>query len=215
MRRAVKADFVAFTAPLEGVCTWMYLDILGLVTTGIGNLVDDPKIAARLPFILPGGTAATVDEIHDEWRRVKARKDLAQHGGGAFKKITRLRLTPEGIDVLVGRKLYEMDAELAARFPGYEEWCCDAQLGVLSMAWAMGPAFRFPRFEAAVSMGDFATASAECQMNATGNPGLVPRNKANRTLFLNAAVVVAEGLDPDVLYFPTELGKASKRPPCM
>ena len=47
-------------------------------------------------------------------------------------------------------KLGQMDAYLAKRFPEWEEWPADAQLATLSMAWACGPAFRFPRLEAAL-----------------------------------------------------------------
>ena len=61
------------------------------------------------------------------------------------------------------------------------------------MAWAMGPAGpgAFPTFRAACQKLDFKTAAAECKMNEAGNPGLVPRNQANVTLFSNAAIVLA------------------------
>ena len=34
-------------------------------------------------------------------------------------------------------------------------------------------------------------AAAECKMNEVGNPGLIPRNQANLTLFSNAGTVLA------------------------
>lgn len=213
MKPSVRAAFVPFTIPMEGSIAWMYLDVKGLVTTAIGNLIDPIAYALPLPFMKPDGTAATQAEITSEWLRVKARKDMAMRGGVAFKAITTLRLTPDGIELVVGRKLTQVDAHLRARFAGYDAWPADAQLGVLSMAWACGPAFRFPVFEAAVRSLDFAYAATECRMDETGNPGLRPRNIATRTLFRNAAHVVAESLDPDVLYFPRVLDEAAATEP--
>ena len=40
MRASVKNQFRTFNAPLEGVVKYMYLDIKGLVTIGVGNLID-------------------------------------------------------------------------------------------------------------------------------------------------------------------------------
>jgi hypothetical protein len=56
------------------------------------------------------------------------------------------------------------------------------------MAWAMGAGFpaHFPRFTAAIAAGDWATASDECRIDETGNPGVHLRNMANRALLLSA-----------------------------
>lgn len=40
MHQPVIDAFLDFTIPLEGKVSSMYLDVKGLVTTGIGNLVD-------------------------------------------------------------------------------------------------------------------------------------------------------------------------------
>lgn len=205
MRAAVRAGFVGFSTPLEGLCDWLYCDVKGLVTTAIGNLVDPIQFALPLPF-MNGGLPATIDEIAEEWRAVKGRPDLAHLGGGAYRGMTKLRLSAAGIDQVVSRKLVQNDVYLRARFTGYEEWPADAQLGILSMAWACGPAFRFPMFEAAVRAGDFVLASQECKMNEAGNPGLVPRNAANRQLFMNAARVIELGLDHERLWYPRVIG---------
>ncbi len=92
-------------------------------------------------------------------------------------------------------------------FSAFDNWPADAQMALLSMAWAMGPAGpgNFPRFSAACENLDFNGAARECEMDATGNPGLVPRNLANKTLLSNAAVVRDQGLDASVLYYPTKL----------
>ena len=70
------------------------------------------------------------------------------------------------------------------------------------MSWAMGPAFQFPKFEAFCEAGDFAGASTECHISTVGNPGVASRNSANITLFANAAAVLRNGWDPEMLHWP-------------
>jgi GH24 family phage-related lysozyme (muramidase) len=218
---------------MEGAVPFLYLDVKGLVTTAIGNLVDPLPAALGLPLVRPDGSKATQSEIAAEWANVKGRTDLKLRGGMAFKSVTRLRLTEEGVQQVVARKLTQMDAYLARRFRctehddcraqvelgsectafGYASWPADAQLGVLSMAWACGPAFDFPHLERALREGDFLAAAAECFMNEAGNPGLRPRNRANRVLFRNAAFALGAKLDPDLLFYPRDLsGEADTLP---
>jgi hypothetical protein len=98
-----------------------------------------------------------------------------------------------------------MDTYLAKRFPGYEAWPADAQLGTLSLSWACGPAFAFPKCAAALNARDFVTAAVECFMPEEKTiSGLRPRNVANKLLFLNAAFVEAHLLDPDILHWPRD-----------
>lgn len=204
MRPVVRAAFAGINGKWEGVCSWMYADIKNLVTTGIGNLIDPIELALGLPFQV-GEYAATRAEIETEWNLVKSRTDLTQRGGGAYKAITKLRLTPEGIERLVLSKLDANAAYLTRRFPQFDEWPADAQCGVLSWAWAVGPAAGYPKFATALVHMDFDAAAAECHIDDTHNPGVKPRNVANVIMFKNAAVVVERGLPIDRLYFPLDL----------
>lgn len=201
MRDVVRDAFVPFTAPLEGVVRHMYLDVKALVTVGIGNLIDPIQLALPLPFMRPDGTPAGRDEIAAEWLRLKSDLNAAHKGHRYAATITRLRLTDDGVRDLVARKLAQNDAFLQERFPGWEEWPADAQLGTLSMAWACGPAFRFARLEAALRKRDWLTAAQECRIDTTNNPGIIPRNAQNAMLYRNAAL--AE--DPALLYWPRDL----------
>ena len=97
-------------------------------------------------------------------------------------------------------------------FSGFDQWPADAQMAVLSMAWAMGPGFapKWTKFCAAFARKDspdFEAAAATCKMNEAGNPGLIPRNNANKRLFLNASAVLDGESDgfysKPVLYYPT------------
>lgn len=211
MKPAVWSAFVPFTAPLEGVVPWLYQDVKGLVTVAIGNLVDPIQYALPLPFVHEAdGRAATRDEIAAEWLRVKADPLAARKGHLYTKTITSLRLTDEGVEMLVARKLAQNDDHLRRRFADYDDWPADAQLATLSMAWACGPAFRFPLLEAALKSRDFRLAAEECHINEAGNPGIVPRNRANRLLYLNAARVQDFRLDPDVVHYPDDLADVVK-----
>jgi hypothetical protein len=207
MRPIVLASFVPFTAPLEGVCSWLYCDVKGLVTTAIGNLADPIELALDLPLRHKDGTRATQDEIVAEWNRVKERQDWRLRGGAIYKAVATLHLDADGIEHVVYRELAEMDQALARHFAGYEAWCADAQLGLLSMAWALGPHFAqgWPRFAMSMRSRDFFLAAEECTISTVGNPGVRPRNERNRVLFRNAAVVARDRMDPDQLYWPRDL----------
>ena len=206
MRDSVRSAFVRFTTAYEGCVPWMYQDVKGLVTVAIGNLIDPIQYAAPLPFVdRVTGALAQRDDIMREWMRVKNDASLARLGHRAAERVTNLRLNAAGIEFVVSRKLDQNDQHLRGRFPYFEEWPACSQLGAHSMAWAAGPSFRFPRLEIALRAEDWATAATECHLNEAGNPGLKPRNVANKVLFLNAARVRDFKLDPDLLAWEADL----------
>jgi hypothetical protein len=217
---AVQSGFPTFSTKFEGRVPYMYLDVLGLVTVGVGNLVDPVLAAQALPFrfknrpgIAAPGSAATADQIAAEWQTLKNDPSLKTRGYKACEPITQLELSDDAIDSLIIDRLTKNESFLKRQrwFQDFDTWPADAQLGLLSMAWAMGPAGpgTFPSFRAACQRLDFNTAAAQCKMNEAGNPGVVPRNQANFTLFSNAATVVAGaaqgGLQRSNLYYPQVL----------
>lgn len=201
MRDIVRRSFVAFSGPLEGVVPWMYADVRGLVTCAIGILIDPVSYALPLPWVrLTDGRAASASEIIADWQRVKGDASMARLGHRAAEHVTALRLTPEGVERVVLAKLDQVDAQLSQRWQEYPTWCADAQLATLSMAWAMGAGFDFPRWDAAVRRGLWLVAAQECTISERGNPGVKPRNQRNRLLFGAAHRVAQGGLDPDQLW---------------
>lgn len=188
MKQAVRDAFVPFTSALEGVIPFMYLDVLGLVTTAIGNLIDPVETALDVPFTVKGtDLPASREAIRREWERVKAHPTAARQGHRVLALETSLRLTPAGIDFVVARRLALNVAILRQRFPEWDTWPADAQLATLSMAWACGPHFNFPALATALRSRDWKAAADHCRMRTEGNPGLVPRNYANKALYLAAA----------------------------
>ena len=199
LRPAVLQNFFAWSTMFEGYETFMYTDVKGLVTTGIGNLIDPIASALVLPWQRPDGSVASANEITGSWHAVKAAWPDVQ--SVACGRLTTLRLPRAAVATLVAGKLRQNDAYLAARFSEYASWPADAQLALNSMAWAMGPGFNFPALKAALVAGDFAAAAKNCTINPAGNPGVIPRNTADEILFANAAVVSSGVGDPDTLYF--------------
>jgi GH24 family phage-related lysozyme (muramidase) len=202
MQNSVRAAWRRFNESLEGLIPWMYLDVKGLVTTGMGNLIDPVATATPLPWLDEAGNPASTDAIAAEWTTIKTATALARQGAQAAKAMATLHLDDPAIDSLILNKLSQNEKILVAYrpFADFPNWPADAQLGLLSMAWAMGSGFGpgFPRFAQACSAGDFATAAADCQMNAAGNPGLVRRNTANQQAFTFAANAIAQA-SPEIL----------------
>ena len=217
MRPSVQTFFRQFSVGFVGCVPYMYLDVLGLVTVGVGNLIDPVDSALKLPFkfkdkpgIATPGALASQTQIAAEWQNVKNNHSLAQKGSVAASLVTDLMLDSAAIDATIADRLGKNETFLKTQpnFHNFDAWPADAQLALLSMAWAMGPGgfAGFPNFSAACRRLDFASAAAECKMNDQGNAGLVPRNTANKTMFSNASKVQANppgsNLDPSVLYYP-------------
>ncbi len=208
MKPAVKANFHRLSDDLEGVTTWLYADALGLLTTGVGNLVNDLPSVLALPWKRPDGTHATRDEVVSAYAAVRAAADENKlRGGGWFARLTTIRLDRADVDAMVERKLESNWLLLSRRFPDADSWPADAQLFLCSWAWAVGPAAPYPRMSAALREGDFDTAALECTVTANGKEfgTLIERNRRNRVLLRNASRVRAFGLDPDVVHWPTDL----------
>jgi hypothetical protein len=158
------------------------------------------------------GAPATPAEIEAEWHAVKDGHIAAWHGKRP------LYITDDAMNALAMGRLNQNEAYLAHRWSNWADWPADAQLGAHSDAWAAGPAWHAPHFDAAVAKLDFDTCAGppgpaafdvtrrgEAWLNDHGNPGLRPRNLANKLLFQNAARVLGCGHPYDVLYWPNEL----------
>ncbi len=213
MYPSVLEAFIPFSKDLEGETKFMYLDNRRLVTTGMGNLIDDadstltsaPASALNLPWIHPStGQMATQDEINSAWLAVKNDDTLNPlNGGGQYARLTDLRLTQAGYDQLITSTRDRFIKVLEQYFPTMGTWPADAQLGVLAMAWGLGPAFspHYPAFTRAVNgmVPNFLIAANESDWtNINAN-----RDRAQKMLFRNAAAVMnSPDADLSVLVWP-------------
>ena len=206
MRAQVQENFQSFNDRFESTCTWMYLDVKGLVTTGVGNLIDSIPAAQALPWTNKDGSPCTMAQVQGAWNTVKMAQSLKRLGGGHFQGLTSIRLTADGIASLVATRRDLDWSFLLGRFPGLPTWPADGQMGVLSIAWAAGPGWRAPNFDKHSVEPDYLGLAQEAWLNDAGNPGLHPRNLANQTLFMNCDKVVnGRGFDPEVFYYPQTL----------
>lgn len=230
MRQVIRDTFFDFTAQREGFTPFMYCDTLNLVTTGVGNLIDSgPRngfdiseramaSAMNLPwkFKGPGWTsknpvaagAASQADIREAWIRTKLKEEESpgfnKRGGFAYAGFQPLTLDLQGLKDLFNRTLASFDKTLESRYPGYQKAPADAQLALLSMAWAMGPAFNFPQFKTAFDAEDFRRAGELSYFKGGGGTmeNRTGRNRDNVIMFTNAADVVKGGVDRDRLFFP-------------
>lgn len=195
--------WIEFSKELEGYVNHMYLDIKGLVTIGIGNLIDPCSAALALPFIRKGdGALASQREIRFDWQTVKTRPELAKKGHRAAAKYTRLMLTESSIAKLVMQKLLSNEKILKQRFKHWDQWPADAQLAVSSHAWALGPSFskKWPLLSQSLDNQNWKRAASQCQMREFDNPGVAPRNIINRQLFLAAHDTIERKLNLSIIY---------------
>lgn len=201
---ALAAASEGFTETFEGRVPWPYLDVLGLVTVWLGNLIDPVETALGLDWHRLDGAPVTELHVRSCWHEIKTRKELAAAGARACEHLTDIRLSPDAGAKLVNAKLAANLIAIRAQsdFAAFDDWPADAQLALVSMAWAQGPSFTlWPRFRKACRATNFNTCALECTLDETGNRGLVPRNVANRALFRSAASVIASGGDRDVLHW--------------
>ncbi|MGW2834972.1 hypothetical protein [Streptomyces sp. NPDC001286] len=205
MYGSVTDAFLPFNEPLEGRVHFMYLDVKRLVSTGVGNLLDadDPNSFGSNPQPLPDAfTLGWFDKSSmavADGTQILAEYNHVKFSHTAFASlqdkaaITQLRITDAAIDALVLHKLESFEETLRSRaqFAALDQWPADGQLGLFSMAWAMGPLFKFPKFQAAAAEQDWLTMAQECRMTETGNPGVIPRNVRNQLLFTLAGWMAA------------------------
>ena len=203
VRASVFSNFVKFNTPLEGMLNYMYTDKKGLVTTGMGNLIDPVESALGLPWKRADGSSASPEEVRAEWQKVKDAWPDVQ--SVASKSLTSLHLDDADISFLVSSKAQQFENEMKGVLTNYDAAPADAQMAALSMAWAMGPGFvnTFKKFASAFNADDYAGAAAEATFKGVG---IQPRLDANQVLFKNALSVALAGGDRDVLYWPRAVG---------
>ncbi len=74
MHASVRNMLIPFLKHYEGEINFMYLDVKGFVTIGIGNLIDPVDKALTLPFRHKDRrTLVSKEEIKAEWLQVKSK----------------------------------------------------------------------------------------------------------------------------------------------
>jgi len=172
-------------APSEGNVPYMYLDTVGKVTVGIGNMLPNVAAACALPFVnRTTKNGATSAEITADFQAVTSQP--ARRSSRFYRPFTKLDLPDPEINRLFLDRVRGFLGELRDSYPDFDEYPDPAQLAMLDMAFNLGTSGlknTWPRLNAAIDAEDWAKAALECnrpQVNPT-------RNAATKDLFLKAA----------------------------
>lgn len=243
LRQSVITLFPQFTVGLEGCFSNLYSDVKRLVTTGQGILCDPIERAFSLEWWI-SGRRATEQEVRNDWNAIKSRAlamsddDLQRWTATAQAPLTSVRLKQDYLDALILKRLRgNFDYIVKNLIPGLADAPADAQLGTMSLAWAIGAGFDRanpprPEFIAAARAGNWVAAAAAARLREAGNKGVIERNRQQDICFANAAASAKRGLDPAALWWPNKcptedslktlavkaldlgIAKASNVPPC-
>jgi hypothetical protein len=182
-------DYCAKVPEWEGNVLYLYLDSDNPAnpTTGNGYLVPSLEISQTLAWLNGDGSAATADQIAEDWARVGAMP--GNRLASFYHCAESLVLAQASVDALTRSKVQGFDAQLRAMLPGYDGFPDAAKIGLLDMAMNLGvgrpaqngrPAtglHAYQHFLAAVNATppDWNTAAAQCGRN-TANPAFAARN---------------------------------------
>lgn len=165
----------------EGVVNHMYLDVVGLVTIGVGFMIPTHFAADNLDVVRRvDGVPATTEEKADEWRAIRALKEGRQ--AKWYKQFTKLEMQGPDIDLMLARLLHNFYLDLSMRFKGIREFPLPVGLGLLDMAYSLGTTgllSKYPKFCDAVRRHDWAACADECERRNVSKS----RNEALAELF--------------------------------
>jgi hypothetical protein len=180
----------------------MYVDGTGLVTVGIGFLINTPWEAKRLNFRhIKGDRPALKAEIEKEWYRT--------HALGPGRKLRvpnpTVELPDDEIEDEFERRANQAETILTVRpycrkwYGNLAAWPADAQLGILAMAWSgPGQLAGFTEFRKACAAGNWKEAAKQSHMKVRRQ-----YNEFFARCFLNAYFSQQAGLPITKLLYPT------------
>ena len=177
-------DAVTYFRTHEGVVSHMYLDVVGLVTIGVGFMLPNPAAAIALGLIRrdTGAPAAGAEKAQD-WESVHEQEKAKV--ASTYKKFTKLDLPDSEINKELANRLMDFTRNLRARFPKFDQFPDKAQIGLLDMIYSLGPQglfHAFPKFCAAVDAQDWET----CALEGDRRNVSAARNADLKQLFLDA-----------------------------
>lgn len=205
MHDSVRGAFRQTSELLEGLVHEMYVDVVGLVTVSVGNLIDasrNPAMAPWEPALLwewrhkDTGAVAAPDEVIAEWQRVKS----AGHNNWlarAQASFGKLAMMDAEIDRLFAWRLDGDEKIYRQRFPEWDAMCADAQFATALYGWGRGASFHKEELVNAIACAEWEIAADHGQWSGFN----ANRNAAIKGHFLAAARVGDGALDPAQLHY--------------
>jgi hypothetical protein len=210
MHPSAKEQIVEYLTEFEAYATWMYLDSRGLVTTGIGILLDPyEKYGGALPWN-QWYDKVTLQPVRDEgevkaeFQMIKSKngpkgvpvysKDPAQNFANykTFEPITRLRASEANLKNAVNNIVSQKEAACRQYFgPDYDRYPADVQVVLTQMSYAGGLLARKHELLPFLAAHDWLGAQEYTYLtNATqGKAGYKKYNACLRQLMMNAHIV--------------------------
>jgi GH24 family phage-related lysozyme (muramidase) len=147
----------------EGSISHMYLDTVGKVTVGVGNMLPNVAAAEALPFVVRRTKKkASKDQIKTDFEAVcEAPKGLM---ASRYKANTKLDLLDQEINELLDERIATFKRELKLKFPTFETYPITVQFALTDMAFNLGTnglVTKFPSFVRAIKAKDWMKAAQE------------------------------------------------------
>lgn len=147
----------------EGSISHMYLDTVGKVTVGVGNMLPNVAAAQSLPFVERGTVKkASKDQIKTDFDTVS--KQLRGLLASRYKAHTKLDLPEKDINKLLNDRIAGFKRELKLKFPAFETYPITVQFALTDMAFNLGTnglVTKFPSFVRAIKARDWMKAAQE------------------------------------------------------
>ena len=161
---ATWADFKKEIKVSEGSISHMYLDTVGKVTVGVGNMLPNVAAAQKLGFVVrkTPSKKATADQIKTDFETIsKQTKGLV---ASKYKKHTLLDLPATAIDKLLDSRIDGFKKQLKVKFPKFSTYPLTVQFALTDMAFnlgANGVVTKFPTFTKHIKAEDWKKAADE------------------------------------------------------
>ncbi len=179
------AQFVTDLIRWEGAVPWMYRDVAGFPTVGIGFLIHDVDHVCTFPFYTQG-RAATIDEIVRDFYRVMALAKGMPAPRYRAPNEPRVELRDADIANLTADKLArEYMPGIVRMFPAFDEFPFAAQQAIVDFCWNAGVAAmrNTEHLRPAIERRDWKAAAEACHRKTCRDD----RNDWTRDKFLEAA----------------------------
>jgi GH24 family phage-related lysozyme (muramidase) len=175
----------------EGCTTWLYCDVRGFVTIGIGNMLPDEESCGELPFYFgtnppPPALPVTVTNLDKRaaWVRVRRAFDRTK-SAAYYRQFSALRLTEDFVRLLACQRLErEFLPGIARLCPQFATFPLSARRALVDMAYNLGCAGlgMFPHMLAACNAGDWEMAANQCHRSTCRES----RNAWTAQMFIDA-----------------------------
>ena len=201
MHQSAQNQIIDHLSVFEGVVPYMYLDVRGLVTTGIGNLLDPLSTYGRkVRFYRRSDLGfATEAEVKAEFALVKSK---CVPGGGApqrafavytaFEPLTKLRVYPEDIKAAVLVSLAAQETWIRSQLGrDYDLLPADVQVMLVQMGYAGSLKSRLPELGPPLKKRDYLAARQYAFLSNAqfGQKGYGDYNAAFKLMLVNAWIV--------------------------